>query len=1183
MVYRFYDYLLDPASREVWHGPQRLSLEPKVLQVLLHLLEHHDRVVPKAELLEQCWPETFVSESALTRCLARLRHALPAVPLIETRHRQGYRFVAEVTVLTQRPPPATDDLGPASSRPPLQAAAPIVPSVLPESPPRPVASGAERRQLTVLFCDLVDSTTLAGQLDPEDFRDVLGRYHAACTAVIQRYGGQVAQYLGDGLLVYFGWPQAQEDAARRAVHAGLALLTAIRDLGTGLDQDYGIRLALRIGIHTGLVVVGGGAGEPQHSQLAVGATPHLAAKIQGLAAPETVVISAATAALVQGYFVCEPVGEHLLPGTSAPSTLYRVCGASGARGRLDVAAPQQLTPFVGRAAELAVLRERLGQVRQGQGQAILLSGEAGMGKSRLVQQVKTALVADGFTLLEYWGSPYTQHTTLHPVVEWLQGFVHSDGEPSGPARLARLEAVVQQAGLDLPTHLPLLAALLSLDLPAVRYPVLQLTPQRQRQRTLETLLALVLGRAAQQPVLVIVEDLHWLDPTTLEWLGLVIAQGPTAPLLTLLTCRPSFTSPWGTRTHLTHLTLPRLTAPQVTQMVQWLGGDRLLAAQVQHIVTQTDGVPLFVEEVTKFVLAAQRLQDPTSRSVSGSAALEVAIPVTLRDALMARLDQLGPAKDTAQLGAIIGREFPVALLQAVTPLDEDAVNQDLQQLVAAELLYQRGVGATAVYQFKHALIQEVAAASLLRRTRQQYHQQIAQVLEAQFPDIMAAQPELLAHHYTEAGLYDHAVPYWHRAGQHASDRSAHVEAISHFTTGIELLKALPETPERTQQALALYIALGAALQMAKGLAAPEVEHAYTQARTLCQQVGETPQLVPVLSGLWRYYIARPQLLSCRELGETLLHLAQHAHDPALSVTAHYALGITWFCLGMLPAARTHLEAGIAHYIPTHRHALTFRMAQDLGVVCGLYAAMTLWLLGYPEQALTRLHEALALAHELSHLYSLAIARCYAAIASQFRRDVSAVHEQAEAAVTLSTEHGFPLYAAMGTSLRGWKLAMQGQGEHGLSQVRQGTTAWRATGAALFVPYFCTLLAEVYAYLGHPKDGLQALSEASILVEQHEERWCEAVIYRLRGVLLLKQSETPQAEAEAWLQRALDVARRQQAKSLELRAAMSLARLWQQQGKRAAARELLASIYGWFTEGFETADLQEAKALLGQLA
>jgi predicted ATPase len=410
-----------------------------------------------------------------------------------------------------------------------------------------------------------------------------------------------------------------------------------------------------------------------------------------------------------------------------------------------------------------------------------------------------------------------------------------------------------------------------------------------------------------------------------------------------------------------------------------------------------------------------------------------------------------------------------------------------------------------------------------------------------------------------------------------------VEAISHLSTGIELLQTLPETPEHTQQALTLHIALGAALQIAKGHAAPEVEHAYTQARALCQQVGETPELVPVLFGLWRFYVLRPALHTARELGETMLRLAQRTDDPTLAVMAHWALGLTWLWLGALPAARQHLEEAIARYTPDQRRVLVFRVGNEPGVPCRLYVAMILWVLGYPTQALARLHEALAWPPELSHPFSLAVGRCLAATASQFRRDVPAAHEHAEAAVALATEHGIPLWAAYGTSIRGWALAMQGQGKEGLAQIRQGIAAWRATGAAVFVPYLSTLLADVSAHLGHTNDGLQALAEAHTLMEQHEERYWEAEIARLRGVLLLRQPGTPQAEAETWLRRALDVARRQQAKSLELRATMSLSRLWQQQGQQDKARELIAPIYGWFTEGFDTADLQEAKALLEELS
>ena len=740
-----------------------------------------------------------------------------------------------------------------------------------------------------------------------------------------------------------------------------------------------------------------------------------------------------------------------------------------------------------------------------------------------------------------------------------------------------------QYGLPLAEAVPLFAALLSLPLTA-DYAPLTVSPEQQKQQTLHALLTILLRIAAQQPVLFVMEDLHWVDPTTLEFLSLMVDQGPTARILALLTCRPDFTPPWTGRSHVTQVTLPRLPGRQAAEMAGRVARGKALPPEVvEQIVAKTDGVPLFVEELTKMVLESGLLQERAERYEMTRPLPPLAIPTTLHDSLMARLDRLATVKAMAQLGATLGREFSYELLQAVSPWDAGTLQRGLHQLVAAEFLYQRGVPPQATYVFKHALIQDAAYQSLLRSTRQRYHQQIAQVLETWFPEIAETQPELVAHHYTEAGLSAQAIPYWQRAGQHASDRSANVEAISHLSTGIELLQTLPETPEHTQQALTLHIALGAALQIAKGHAAPEVEHAYTQARALCQQVGETPELVPVLFGLWRFYVLRPELHTARELGETMLRLAQRTDDPTLAVMAHWALGLTWLWLGALPAARQHLEEAIARYTPDQRRVMVFRVGNEPGVPCRLYVAMILWMLGYPTQALARLHEALAWPHELSHPFSLAVGRCLAATASQFRRDVPAAHEHAEAAVALATEHGIPQWAAYGTSLCGWALAMQGQGEEGLAQIRQGIAAWRATGAAVFVPYLSTLLADVSAHLGHTEDGLQALAEANTLVEQHEERYWEAEVARLRGVLLLRQTGTPQAEAETWLQRALDVARRQQAKSLELRAAMSLSRLWQQQGKRAEAHALLAPIYGWFTEGFDTADLQEAKALLGELS
>jgi predicted ATPase len=788
------------------------------------------------------------------------------------------------------------------------------------------------------------------------------------------------------------------------------------------------------------------------------------------------------------------------------------------------------------------------------------------------------------TRLKCRASPYYQNTALYPVTDLLQRVLRWQPEDTPHEKLSKLEALLSRYNLALAEAVPLCAALVALALPDDRYPPLTFTPQRQRQKTLETLLAILLAEAARQPVLFIVEDLHWVDPTTLEFLTLLIDQGPTVPILTVLTCRPEFQAPWGARAYITPMVLPRLSPPQVETMVVRLTDEKVLPPEMlQQLLVKTDGVPLFVEELTKTVLESGFLRAAHDRYELAGTLPPLAIPTSLHDALMARLDRLATVKSIAQLGATLGRQFPYALLQAVAQLDETTLRHALGQLVQAELLYQRGMPPQATYLFKHALIQDVAYQSLLKSTRQQYHQRIAQVLTEHFPEIAETQPELLAHHYTEADLTEQAIPYWQQAGQHASERSAHLEAINHFTTGIELLKPLPETPEHTQRALTLYIALGAALQMAKGNAAPEVEDAYTRARTLCQQVGETPELVPILLGLNRFYGTRAQLHTAREIGETLLRLAQRVHDPVLVVIAHYVLGQTWFWLGALPVARQHLEEGIARYTPEQSHTPVFRMGPHPAISCRYYAAVTLWLLGYPAQTLAHIHDALALAHELSHSFSLASARWWAAWVYQLRRDVPAVYEQAEAAVALATEQGFPLWTAIGMSFHGWAVAMQDQGEAGMTQVHQGIAAWRATGAELVLPCLYTLLADVSDYLGHPEDGLQALAEAHTLVEQHEERLWEAEVYRLRGVLLLRQPGTPRVEAEAWLQRALDVARRQGAKSLELRAAMSLARLWQHQGKRAEAHELLAPVYGWFTEGFDTADLQEAKALLEELA
>jgi class 3 adenylate cyclase/predicted ATPase len=1017
------------------------------------------------------------------------------------------------------------------------------------------APEAERRQLTVLLCDVVDSTALAGQLDPEDLRDVIRAYQEACAAVIHRFDGHIAQYLGDGLLVYFGYPQAHEDDAPRAVRAGLGMVEAIGRLNARLAHERSVRLAVRLGIHTGVVVVGDMGGGARHGQLALGETPNLAARLKGLAAPHTVVLSGATYRLVQGLFECYDLGPHTLKGVSTPIPMYRVLRETSAQSRFEATSAAGLTPLVGREYEVELLLERWAHVKQGLGQVVLLSGEPGIGKSRLVQVLKAHLAGEPHVRWECRCSSYYQNSPLYPVIDLFQRALQFERDDAPGEKLGKLERALAPYPLPLPEVVPLFASLLSLPLPD-HYPPLNLTPERQRQKTLEAVLSLLLAQSAQQPVLFSVEDLHWIDPSTLELLSPLVDQAPTARIFTLLTCRPEFRPLWGLRAHLASLTLSRLPRTQTEVMVERVVGGKALPAEVhQQVVAKTDGVPLFVEELTKMVLESGLLQEQEDRYELAGPLPPLAIPATLQDSLMARLDRLAAVKEVAQLGATLGRAFSYELLRAVAPWKEGTLRQALDQLVEAELLYRRGVPPQATYLFKHALIQEAAYQSLLKGTQRQYHQRIAQALEARFPETAATQPELLAQHYTEAGLPVPAVMYWQRAGQQALQRSANLEAVQHLTTGLALLPTLPETPARAQQELDLRMALGPALSVTKGPAAPEVEQTYAQAQALCAQLGETPQLFQTLRGLCRFYQSRGALQTARELGEQLSRLAQRAAAPTPRLEAHDALGSTLFFLGEYAAAWTQLKQGITLTDPSMQQALALRIGEAPGVRCLAYAALTLWCLGYPAQAVRRSQEALDLAQELSHSHSLAYAQHFAAFLHHRRREPPA-------------------------SLA---LALQGQGEAGLAQTRQGMAAVLATGQALARPLCLIMRAEAAGYAGQVDEGLRLLTEALAALKASGRSDLLAEAYRLQGGLLLHQAVLDAAQAERCFQQALDIARRQRAKSWELRAALSLTRLWQRQGKHAEARELLAPIYGWFTEGFDTADLQEAKALLQELS
>ena len=1163
--------------------------------------------------------------------------------------------------------------------------------------------GAERRQLTVLFCDIVDSTAFTEKLDPEELRNLLEVYRTCIMEVVLAQNGHIARYFGDGILVYFGYPIAHEDAAHRAVRAALGIVAAIETLNPYLQATFGVEISVRLSVDTGLVVVWHISGEESPEAIdIVGKTPNVAARMEKLATPNGVVIGDTTHQLVEGFFKTAALGAFPVRGISQPVDVYQVSGEIPAQSRLDIAGESGLTPLIGREHEVESLKHGWAQALASKGQALLIEGEAGIGKSRCLQVIQ-AYVEDHSeaVTMECRCSPYYQNSPLYPILSLFQEHVvQFSNTDTAQTRLDKLENLLRDYSIPTlggdtaslsdsdrevqehtPETLPLLAELLEIPFEIQQQtvtgvgarpygrPVEQDTypsgwgRRQRRQQTLDVLVQVLLKMAAQRPILFVVEDLHWIDPSSIEFLTLLIARMENARIFVVLSCRTD-TQPYrhvaplglkreGREMDMPHgdreselspteildgegleqllqpawantLTLATLTPPQVEEIIRHVAGDTALPAEAStRIVEMTEGVPLFVEELTQMMLEGDPLtltSEASNGTESPSQTMEV--PVTLQDLLTARLDALGTAKEIVQIGATLGREWTAELLHEVASgieprnrlfADFASLKSELNKLVSAYILNRNEMADNRLrYTFRHPLLRETAYQSLLRSRRQRYHQQIAEVLQGDG----GFQPELVAHHYTEAGLPEKAVDYWHHAGQRALERSANVEGIRHITQGLAALEKLSTNASTrnlgatAQQELELQTILGSALIATKGYAAPEVEVAYTRARELLETLegkeatfkGDAEASLdrikdhrfPILFGLWLSHLVRGRFLSARELGEQCFVIAKQTEDPAFEVEAHRALGATLYYLSEFKNALAHLESGIELYQPQHHPVPTFlHFVADPGMTLLAYSAPLLWCLGYPVQAEERLVEAAMIGKDRNHPFSDAVLLHFKTVLYQHQEEVEKVETTATQMLQICQEHGFSLWEAAATVMIGWSLTEQNHSEAGIAMIRKGIAAWEKTRAELQLPLFLALLAQAYQRTGQHTLALQTLDAALGVVTRTGERAYDAELTRRKGELCLvlgKEAETvgakgttsTAARAESYFQEALAIARRQGAKSWELRAALSLSELWCTQDRCREAYNLLRPIYVWFSEGLDTRDLQRAKHLLEKL-
>ncbi|HEX8711980.1 MAG TPA: adenylate/guanylate cyclase domain-containing protein [Terracidiphilus sp.] len=1040
------------------------------------------------------------------------------------------------------------------------------------------APAAERRHLTVFFADIAGSTALSEKLDPEDLRELYAKYQAVCTQAVQRYEGHLAQFLGDGILAYFGYPAAHEDDAARAVRAGLDILAGIAGRGTG-DS----RLQVRIGIHTGLVVVGDIGAGVRREQLALGEAPNIAARLQAEAQPEGVVISEATRELLAGQFLLEDLGSRTLKGLSRPLNVFRVLGRNRAASRFHaMTSAHGLTKFVGRCREMDTLRAAWEEASSGHGRTVLLRGRAGIGKSRLLAAVEEMAAGPGVEVFEAQCSPYQMNSPLFPILEMIERRLGIEEGMAAANKLDLLEQFAAGRSVPLDEAATALAGMFSIPTQG-RYPEIEMPPAKRLQWMIGVVAELLLHSVECVPVVLLVEDLHWADPSTLDLLGEIVERQGEVPMLMVCTTRPEFSAPWLSHERCTEVRVEALPAEDTRALVARVAGSKPLPLALQEeLVSRTAGIPLFIEAVTRTILDAGILRELEDRYELTGPVPPGLIPATVQDSLMGRIDRLGADRVVAQLAATIGRESSFELLQAVLGKSPDSLAAALIRLVELEIVLENGVPPSSTYTFRHALIQDAAYESLLRTTRQEFHGKIAEALVTRLPEMAETKPELLARHYEGAGRTADAIAGWMKAGQQAQKQSALRECAAYLQKAIALLETMPEDdPKRLQSEMEAQLALATALMATIGWGARETETACIRARDLCQKLGNGNGYVGALWGLWTVYFLRGALAPSLQAAKLVLDAALASGDPGLEIAARQGMGYSTYFMGDFPGAREHAEKALAYYNPELERGLATVFQLPLSSACGNYLMMSNWFMGYPEQAEKARTRAWATIEALAIPACTVYARACAMMIDYAKRDVATIEQSAELLFREATEGGNLLWVAQARIYRGWAQAMNGHAEAGIAEMKAGLEGYRMTGSNLMTPQFCLMMAEAQQRAGRPGEALAAVSRGLKYADESLEHVHEPELHRLRGEILLNQGASGAGEAS--LRRAIECAQEQKAKMLELRAAVAYAKMRIGQRRDAEAETILQPLEAWFTEGRETPELREARAILESLA